>query len=356
MQSADGKSWVGNKSEPNWMWIPYDARRSAKERRPAVETLRGLAAILLVAFHCIEGEPFEARGTLGYAYFGYSVVYIRVPLFTVISGFVYALRPITPGNGLVFIKAKVRRLLLPLFSLLTIEVIIGIITSDVNSAYTLEKVGHTYLFHHTYLWFLQSIFIVFIVISILEEHRSLQKLHHWLAALGIAALFATFPPLDTEFLSIRGFFYLLPFFLLGLGLHRFHHVFFFPFVFPAILVVGIIGISYQQLVWWNPTFEYIAPSENNYHIIITLACIIIVFRLKRAWTPLTVIGGFSYSIYLFHPLTFPIGHWFMSRLMNVSQPDVLFLSRWLSGLFLPIGLELLIRQHKLPRRLLLGLR
>src|SRR5262245_49340482 len=62
-----------------------------REKELAVETLRGAAIVLLVAFHAI-GEfsnGGKAAGDTGfYSHFNYSLNYLRMPLFTVISGFI----------------------------------------------------------------------------------------------------------------------------------------------------------------------------------------------------------------------------------------------------------------------------
>ena len=83
----------------------------------SIETLRGLAIILVVMGHVIGsdntgGMRVEDDSFLRHLYFTFQ--YLRMPLFTVISGWVYALRPAGMNNLLDFNIKKVRRIILPL--------------------------------------------------------------------------------------------------------------------------------------------------------------------------------------------------------------------------------------------------
>ncbi len=89
------------------------------EKDTSIEALRGLACVLLVMAHVI-GE--NAAGGLRvpddsiFRWYVDSFAYIRMPLFTFISGYVYAMRPLTAiENWPAFLKGKTRRLLLPMF-------------------------------------------------------------------------------------------------------------------------------------------------------------------------------------------------------------------------------------------------
>ena len=72
-------------------------RSARKARNTEVDTLRGLACILLVAYHVIGATPESGlklhEGMLRDV--NALLAYIRMPLFTFLSGLVYAWRPYT---------------------------------------------------------------------------------------------------------------------------------------------------------------------------------------------------------------------------------------------------------------------
>ena len=84
-----------------------------------VETLRGLACVLLVAFHVI-GSHASSGLHVGedsiYRQFANLFMHLRMPLFTFLSGFVYAYRPVTQAQTGAFAEKKLIRLLLPLLA------------------------------------------------------------------------------------------------------------------------------------------------------------------------------------------------------------------------------------------------
>ena len=84
-------------------------------RNLEIDTLRGLACLLLVAYHVIGATPSIglklSDGLL--RELNDDLAYIRMPLFTFLSGFVYALRPYA-GNWSAYLKGKATRLLVPM--------------------------------------------------------------------------------------------------------------------------------------------------------------------------------------------------------------------------------------------------
>ena len=65
------------------------APRQPRTKEDSIETLRGIAILLIVVFHCIPEVPIPS-GEFDYAHLAYSFRLIRVPLFTAISGYIYA--------------------------------------------------------------------------------------------------------------------------------------------------------------------------------------------------------------------------------------------------------------------------
>jgi fucose 4-O-acetylase-like acetyltransferase len=89
----------------------------SKKKSLEIETLRGLACLLLVLYHVIGplggglkidlGSPFRVLAD--------SMVYVRMPLFTFISGYIYSIYKIRGNDFSAYFVGKVRRLIVPLF-------------------------------------------------------------------------------------------------------------------------------------------------------------------------------------------------------------------------------------------------
>src|SRR3569833_297723 len=95
--------------EAGCMLLPRESLR--------VETLRGLACMLIVAFHVIGSHTasgLHVSEDSPYRYFANLFMHLRMPLFTFLSGFVYAYRPVIRGQVRAFAAKKLLRLLLPL--------------------------------------------------------------------------------------------------------------------------------------------------------------------------------------------------------------------------------------------------
>lgn len=101
-----------------------------------IETLRGLACLLLVLYHVI-----GADASLGLRvedgpvrWLNDGLAYLRMPLFTFLSGLVYGLRPFA-GNSRAFLVGKVRRLLIPMLFVGTLFAVLQALIPGTNSAF-----------------------------------------------------------------------------------------------------------------------------------------------------------------------------------------------------------------------------
>ena len=95
--------------------VPPGSRAQTEHIR--LQSARGLACLLLVAYHVI-GDPVTGGLRLPasslYHYFTLLFLPLRMPLFAFLSGFVYAYRPVAYGSRLRFLGKKLRRILVPL--------------------------------------------------------------------------------------------------------------------------------------------------------------------------------------------------------------------------------------------------
>jgi len=138
-----------------------------------IDTLRGLACLLLVGYHVVGADPDHglrlADGAL--RWLNDALAYLRMPLFTFLSGLVYGYRPFG-GNSQAFLLGKARRLLVPMLFVGTLFALLQVLTPGTNSA-----VGAWYLLHIqpvAHFWFVESLFWVFLVVWALERWGSIK--------------------------------------------------------------------------------------------------------------------------------------------------------------------------------------
>jgi glucans biosynthesis protein C len=137
-----------------------------------IETLRGFAIILVVFGHVIGsnsngGMRVSDDSIFRYLYF--TLEYIRMPLFTVISGWVYANKPIDVSGSGKFILGKLRRLILPMFVISTILFLLRMVIPGTNTKPTLAALPYIYVFPYDLYWYLYSLFIIFILVVLFEQ-------------------------------------------------------------------------------------------------------------------------------------------------------------------------------------------
>jgi len=145
-----------------------------KDRNIEIDTLRGIACLFLVAYHVVGDTPNSGLRIENGLYRDINdlLIYIRMPLFTFLSGVVYAYRPFK-SNIRHFILGKCRRLLLPL---LVVGTTFAIIQANISSANS--SINNWYLIHIipvAHFWFIEAIFIIFMIIIPLELGKTFEN-------------------------------------------------------------------------------------------------------------------------------------------------------------------------------------
>ncbi len=332
-----------------------------KEKDLTIETLRGAVIILVVIGHVIGsgsdgGMQVKDDSLLRYFYYTF-IEFIQMPLFAVIAGWVYSLRPVTLEKMGGFISKKFMRILIPMFVVGALYFLVQYLTPGTNRKGELSEIWKLLVFPYTLFWYLYSLFLVFLVIAILDSFKWMETYSKWAVVffitLVVLSLRDVVLPKDfPNYLSFKGALYLLPCFIFGVGLKRFNQNFqarIFTFIFALLLIISVV---IQQLIWFK-MLDYTLDRDTGIGLLIGLSgtAILIRLHLKSNW--LIWIGGFAYSIYLFHAFGTAGGR-IIIKATGTNATWIVFTISLLIGIILPIITEKLLDRFKLIRLLFLG--
>lgn len=333
---------------------------ASKKKDLSVETLRGFAIILVVLGHVIGsdkdgGMQVEDDSFLRYLY--YSFEYLRMPLFTVISGWVYALKPAKLELLKDFSLKKMRRLLLPMLFVGGAFYLMRYFTPGTNSKDSLNLIWQLLIFPYMVYWYLPSLFLVFIFVAIVDSYKLMCRTGGWIIFLLVSILMLlardifiseTFP----NYFGFKGAIYLLPFFIIGVGIQRFKTLFSNLYLNIFLLLILISGLLIQQLSWFE-LIDYTLDKRSGIGLLIGLTGTILFFRLRWNLKCLVWFGSYAYSIYLFHSFGTAGGR-ILIKSLGVEIQVVIFFISLLLGLFLPVLAEFILDKFQITRILFLG--
>lgn len=312
-----------------------------------IQTLRGLACLLLVLYHVVGDDPGTGLrvqdGML--RWFNDGLAYLRMPLFTFLSGLVYGMRPFH-GDSRAFLLGKARRLLVPMLVVGTLFAIAQGLAPASNGT-----PGAWYLLHLlpvAHFWFVESLFLIFVVIWVLECGNLLSDMISLLLVLlqSCAVYLLIRGP---HWLSLDGAIYLMPYFVGGLIVSRLSLAAFLanPWVRLCLGVVAIVAVASMGVPEANPDRRTLAMLLSG----LSLCLLCLGSGLVLPW--LARLGPYSYSIYLFHVFFTASSRMALHRMGFESLLLDLMLGM-LCGVVGPMLVERLVRGAKWPALLLLG--
>lgn len=273
-----------------------------------------------------------------------------MPLFTFLSGFVYCNYRFN-GDFSKYFKGKARRILIPMFVVGTLFAVTQSLVPNSNGSMIGYEWYEIYFYPFAHFWFLQSIFTIFLIVAIIEWISKKSDTVIFISALISVPVFLHSSGF-TDFFSLNKTFYLLPFFLLGmisnsLKIKQLSLIKFSPFflIFIFSLIIHVISVL-------DGTEE---DRTGVLSLIIGMSGSISLLRLCFHLNTLAYIGGFSYTIYLFHVF----GTAAVRIILNKLEVDILYVHILLgviAGVILPIFLHLIIKNVRYLRTAMLGLR
>jgi peptidoglycan/LPS O-acetylase OafA/YrhL len=330
--------------------------RSAVDESARIQTLRGVACLLLVAFHVVGVDS-----TAGLRFSDDSLprlatnllIHIRMPLFAFLSGFVYAYRPIAPGHELAFARRKLLRLLVPLLTVSTAFFLAQLVTPGINMPVRLPDIWRIYVLPYQHFWFLQAIIVVFAATVVLERLRLLSTGRCYLSVMLVAILLQIFGEFEPDIFSASKAGYLSVFFWLGLGANRFRQAF-----SNRLLRAGVLlAFAAAYAIFVHMLLTNAGESTDRRALLALVISASAVLGLlyvfpRNYW--LARVGGFSFSIYLYH-VFFTAGSRIAMHAAGAQRyPALLFTVGVLAGVAGPIAIQLVAHRHAATRRFLLG--
>jgi peptidoglycan/LPS O-acetylase OafA/YrhL len=329
----------------------------------SVETLRGIAIILLVTHHVI------GRSSSGLAlppdsflrYIDESLEFLRLPLFTVISGYIYAISPLKQGTQYIFMQRKVRRLLYPLITVGGLTYIFQAFTPGTNNPPDISKIYIILTASYIHFWYLRALLLLFLVVVLLELNHFIRKIQYWIILVFICLLISGIlhetyiGSYFNDFIPIKQCFYLLPFFLLGLGIKRFDIITNQWLIYLSF--VGLLtGLIIQQMhfsgyisyyTWANPISRSILGSITG------MFGNIIFFKYRKNVKILAWVGGYAFTIYLFH--MFGVGGSRIAlRILGLNFISLQLIFGVIFSVLLCVLIDIILNKFNLSRVYILG--
>lgn len=313
-----------------------------------IETLRGIACLLLVSFHVVGANPQlglqVADGPLRLINDG--LAYLRMPLFTFLSGWVYGMRPCPDGDWRGFMRGKARRLLVPMLvvgsAFVALQAMVPGTNADPDPWYMthLQPVAH--------FWFSEALFWVFLTVCLLERLAWLSNPRTSLAVLLAAcALYLSY--FGPVWLGLNCAIYLMPYFLAGMMVSRFG---FMPLLARPGLRLAVGAIAALCVIMMGAP----VPDPDRRTALMLAAGLSLCLAgvgagLVHPW--LARLGGDSYAIFIFH-VFFTAASRTALGAIGIDSLLVAVPCGILLGLAGPCLLARLVRPHRILSFLLLG--
>lgn len=332
-----------------------------RAREPAIETLRGLAVVLVVMGHVIgidETRSMQVAPDSGWRILYLAFVDVRLPLFTVISGYIYAIRPVSVPTGLPdLVRTKARRLLLPMATVGTILFAMQMVIPGTTYTPDITDYYRVYIYGYEHLWFLQAIFLIFLIVAALDVLKVMSTYRGALLALAVSLVLFEVVPVarGADLFSISGVLRLLPYFILGYILKR------YPpgsgsFTRSAVLAAPILAVAYAVRFSTIVEERTLNPYLDRFvSACIGIATILLLFAVRRwlRFRPLMWLGGFAFAIYLLHPFGTAASRILLER-AGMTAHVVEFSVGLAAGLAWPIVFEQLTKRSRVIRTFILG--
>lgn len=322
---------------------------SSNVPRLELTTVRGFACFALVAYHVV-GPDATSGMHLPDASIWHRAMslfdFFRMPLFSALSGYIYAMNRVSRGTVVEFAKKKAARLGFPLFFATTVMFILRRFAYADSTNYI-----DALAFHYQHLWFIQALILIFATVAIWDAVAP----PNW-QGLCIAAFVAAMISRSmevTQFFSLGGALFLAPFFLFGMVLH----------LQPALLrradllnlalwVAGTVMILHQLALLEGGTP---VPKNSVPAVFCGFCAAYLMFSLCPRVRLFEFVGSFSFTIYLWHSIAASAVRQVLLSQFDMALP-LEFAVLLCVGLIVPIAIHLAVQRIPVLCLLVAGIR
>ncbi|AWK87153.1 acyltransferase [Azospirillum thermophilum] len=323
------------------------------EKPYRVVELRGLACLLLVAYHVvgIPGAGMQVGDDSIYRYATSSFDLIRMPVFTFLSGLVYAYRPVRRAELAEFSLKKLRRLGVPFLIISTLFYLLQTHAPGAHGTFAPAQMWRIYLFPYAHFWYLQALLLIFAMVAALEVAGLLDRPERFIIAFVASVAGCLTFWTDSNLFSVDIAVTLLPHFLLGLAVTR------FGAQVPRAARVWAAGVALAAGVAVHQAsllgfLDYSFGWNSGVALLCGMGGAVTLLHAMPHSRIFRLIGRSSYPIYLHHAL-FTAGARMVLHRMGAGDL-VVFLVALVAGITGPMILESLASLRPLTRVTLIG--
>ncbi len=329
-----------------------------------VETLRGIACILLVSYHVIgdtSSNGLQLPSDHILSFLNRMFIDVRMPMFSIISGFVFSAyaRDILVLRGK--IGAKVRRLLVPM-------VVVGTLHYWTQYVFAPQPEGHApyyqlFILPYEHFWFLQATFILMLVVFLTT---------YWLRGDGTRAAAILLAPCiiasvllsrwHPDVFSSYKALYLAPYFLTGYLLSHSatlrsgsENVSRRPDLLAAMAVL-VAFLFWLEFLVVDEVLPLGGVERRAVGLVVGLSTCLFFFSARFTSRFLAFIGDKSYAIFLFHVFFTAGSRIVLERLIPDIGVPTLFVIGLVAGVAGPIAISWAALKSPVASFLLLGVR
>jgi fucose 4-O-acetylase-like acetyltransferase len=318
-------------------------------RNIRIDSLRGLACLLLVLYHVVGSKStsgLQLDRSHGLVLLNEVLGYLRMPLFSVLSGYVYARRPFRQDAG-AFVAGKARRLLIPMLVVGTLFALLQASVPGSNYQVTDWRMLHVVPVAH--YWFLESLFVIFMAILALEHINALSTTPRFVAVMVVAAGMFVSEPFPVYF-GLAGAAYLFPFVLFGLWCGRLASTAKDDTRLHLQLGFTVMLIAILHSVMVN---QALPDSHSLTALAMGLGGCLILLRSGIESTSLASVGCHSFAIFLFHAVASAASRIVLTK-AGLTSLYVMVPVGMLAGIALPVLAALWLKNVPLWSQWVLG--
>lgn len=273
-----------------------------KEREMWLDYTKGFACFLVVYCHVVRGiiNANIINTNLFLDFLDYAIYLFHMPLFFIISGYLYSISKKINGikDYFKFAIKKIINLGIPYLAFSIIFILLNYFSSGTNSEYSLKDIVYLYQNPIAHFWFLYDLIIIFLLIPILEILIKSKKVLLIFLLIGkvIFTIFNLKIVLITAFFNDAFYFYIGNYLIKNINKNK-----------VRLRTKYLIGISFVGL----SIICYVFENNNSYTFILLVLKIVLAVLgsyevlsiiKKNNGKVLNIFGKYSFQIYLMHTI------------------------------------------------------